>query len=58
MVLEVPAVHRAWAERHRELISGEILATTLDIAEAGADTRTPATALSDGVRVSLKKAAG
>ncbi|SHU00309.1 isoleucine--tRNA ligase [Mycobacteroides abscessus subsp. abscessus] len=58
MVLEVPAVHRAWAERHRELISGEILATTLDIAEAGPDTRTPATALGDGVRVSLKKAAG
>ncbi|SHT58148.1 Isoleucyl-tRNA synthetase IleS [Mycobacteroides abscessus subsp. abscessus] len=58
VVLEVPAVHRAWAERHRELISGEILATTLDIAEAGPDTRTPATALGDGVRVSLKKAAG
>ncbi len=31
LALAVPAERRAWAERHRELIAGEVLATSLDI---------------------------
>lgn len=58
VTLEVPAERSAWAERHRDLIAGEILATTLEIGEAGQNMRTPATDLGDGVRVSLKKTAG
>ena len=52
VVLEVPADHAAWARTHRDLIAGEILATTLTFGEAGPD----AAEVVGGVRVSVTKA--
>ncbi|MCP2318159.1 Isoleucyl-tRNA synthetase [Nocardia amikacinitolerans] len=37
VVLEVPAERLAWAQTHRDLIAGEILATALDFGPAGTD---------------------
>ncbi|WP_137723819.1 isoleucine--tRNA ligase [Prescottella subtropica] len=51
VVLQVPAERMDWAARHRELIAGEILATTLELGDAGAD----AVDLGEGVRVTIAK---
>ncbi|UGT54550.1 isoleucine--tRNA ligase [Nocardia asteroides] len=52
VTLEVPAERLAWAQTHRELIAGEILATTLDFGTAGTD----AAELTGGVRAVVAKA--
>ncbi|GEM32015.1 isoleucine--tRNA ligase [Nocardia neocaledoniensis NBRC 108232] len=52
VTLEVPAERLAWAQTHRELIAGEILATTLDFGSAGTD----AAELTGGVRAVVAKA--
>ncbi|WP_216899191.1 isoleucine--tRNA ligase [Nocardia alni] len=52
VTLDVPADRAAWAATHRELIAGEILATTLNFADAGAD----AAEIVGGVRVAITKA--
>ncbi|MFE3059320.1 isoleucine--tRNA ligase [Nocardia sp. NPDC059239] len=52
VVLDVPAERLGWAETHRELIAGEILATTLSLGEVGAD----ASEVVGGVKVSIVKA--
>ncbi|MCM6773324.1 isoleucine--tRNA ligase [Nocardia sp. CDC159] len=51
LVLEVPADKLAWARTHRDLIAGEVLATTLTFGEA---TANPAD-LVGGVRASITK---
>ncbi|GAB2705150.1 isoleucine--tRNA ligase [Nocardia thraciensis] len=52
VVLDVPTDRKQWAETHRDLIAGEILATDLSFGDAG-----PAAAeVVGGVRVSLTKA--
>ncbi|MEV0335974.1 isoleucine--tRNA ligase [Nocardia sp. NPDC050717] len=52
VTLEVPAERLAWAQTHRELIAGEILATTLDFGSAGTD----AAELTGGVKAVVAKA--
>ncbi|MFJ4657803.1 isoleucine--tRNA ligase [Nocardia sp. NPDC088792] len=52
VTLEVPADRLPWAETHRALIAGEILATTLTFGAAGAD----ASEVVGGVKVSITKA--
>ncbi|RMI29136.1 isoleucine--tRNA ligase [Nocardia stercoris] len=52
VVLEVPAERKGWAETHRDLIAGEVLATTLTFGEAGA----AAAEITGGVRVAITKA--
>ncbi|MFC9895540.1 isoleucine--tRNA ligase [Nocardia sp. NPDC127579] len=52
VVLEVPAERLGWAQTHRELIAGEILATALTFGDAGAS----AAEIVGGVKVSLAKA--
>ncbi|MEV0081034.1 isoleucine--tRNA ligase [Nocardia neocaledoniensis] len=52
VTLEVPAERLAWAQTHRELIAGEILATTLDFGTAGTD----AAELTGGVKAVVAKA--
>ncbi|MEU5408828.1 isoleucine--tRNA ligase [Nocardia asteroides] len=52
VVLEVPADRAAWAQAHRDLIAGEILATTLDFGTVGAD----AAELTGGARATVTKA--
>ncbi|WP_280265433.1 isoleucine--tRNA ligase [Nocardia wallacei] len=52
VVLDVPADRKQWAESHRDLIAGEILATTLTFGDPGPD----AAEVVGGVRVSLTKA--
>ncbi|WP_280345162.1 isoleucine--tRNA ligase [Nocardia neocaledoniensis] len=52
VTLEVPAERLAWAQTHRELIAGEILATTLDFGTAGTD----AAELTGGVKAVVVKA--
>ncbi len=52
VVLEVPAERKAWAQTHRDLIAGEILATTLAFGDAGAT----AADLVGGVRAQVAKA--
>lgn len=52
VVLEVPAERLAWAQTHRDLIAGEILATALDFGTAGAD----AAELAGGVKAAVAKA--
>ena len=49
---EVPADRAEWAARHRDLIAGEVLATTFDLGPAGPD----AIELGEGVRASIAKA--
>ncbi|MFD6272651.1 isoleucine--tRNA ligase [Nocardia asteroides] len=52
VILEVPADRAAWAQAHRDLIAGEILATTLDFGTVGAD----AAELTGGARATVTKA--
>ncbi|MGV9586997.1 isoleucine--tRNA ligase [Nocardia farcinica] len=52
VVLEVPEDRRSWAQTHRDLIAGEILATSLEFGTAGE----PAAELAGGVRASVRKA--
>lgn len=52
VVMSVPAERDQWARTHRDLIAGEILATSFEFAEPDAD----AAEIGDGVRVSLAKA--
>ncbi|MEV6064622.1 isoleucine--tRNA ligase [Nocardia asteroides] len=52
VVLEVPADRAAWAQAHRDLIAGEILATTLDFGTVGAE----AAELTGGARATVTKA--
>ncbi|RDI49845.1 isoleucine--tRNA ligase [Nocardia mexicana] len=52
VVLDVPPDRKQWAETHRDLIAGEILATTLTFGDAGTD----AAEVVGGVRVSVTKA--
>ncbi|QLY33630.1 isoleucine--tRNA ligase [Nocardia huaxiensis] len=51
VVLDVPAERLAWAQTHRDLIAGEILATALTFGDAGAD----AAEIVGGVKVSISK---
>lgn len=53
VTLEVPADRLEWASRHRELIAGEILATTLEIGDVSGDA---VVELGEGVRVVIVKA--
>ncbi|MBF6174157.1 isoleucine--tRNA ligase [Nocardia blacklockiae] len=52
LTLDVPPDRKHWAETHRTLIAGEVLATTLNFADAGPN----ATEVAGGVRVSITKA--
>src|SRR6185312_6316505 len=52
VVMSVPAERAEWAQAHRDLIAGEILATSFQFAEPAPN----AVAIGDGVRVSLSKA--
>ncbi|MDO3650000.1 isoleucine--tRNA ligase [Nocardia mangyaensis] len=52
VTLEVPAECLSWAQTHRDLIAGEILATALDFGAVGAD----AAELTGGVRAAVAKA--
>ncbi|MGV9745672.1 isoleucine--tRNA ligase [Rhodococcus zopfii] len=52
VVFEVPAGRAEWAARHRDLIAGEVLATTFELGVAG-DT---AVDLGEGVRAAITKA--
>ena len=47
----VPAEFEAWARTHRDLIAGEILATSFEFGEV-----TDGAEIGDGVRVALAKA--
>ncbi|WP_144206959.1 isoleucine--tRNA ligase [Mycobacterium tilburgii] len=51
VVMSVPAERADWAERHRELIAGEILATSFQFGEPE-----DAAQIGDGVRVAIAKA--
>ena len=51
VVLEVPQDCKEWAERHRELIAGEVLATSFSVGDAGDD----AVDLGDGIRAAITK---
>jgi isoleucyl-tRNA synthetase len=51
VILDVPADRRQWAETHRDLIAGEILATALTFGDAGPDVAE----VVGGVRVSITK---
>jgi isoleucyl-tRNA synthetase len=51
VVMSVPAQRAAWAETHRDLIAGEILATSFEFGEPA-----DAVEIGDGVQVSLRKA--
>ena len=50
VVMSVPAERAEWAAAHRDLIAGEILATSFEFGEP-----TAATEIGDGVRVSIAK---
>lgn len=52
VVLSVPEERRAWAETHRELIAGEILAVELEFGAVGEDSAQ----ITDGVRVRITRA--
>jgi len=52
--LAVPAEKQDWARTHRDLIAGEILATSFDV--VAADEVTDGAEIGDGVRVALVKA--
>lgn len=51
VVMSVPSEHQEWARTHRDLIAGEILATSFEFGEPGG-----ATEIGDGVRVAIAKA--
>jgi isoleucyl-tRNA synthetase len=52
--MAVPTEFAAWADTHRDLIAGEILATSFEF--VGTDTVLEGTAIGDGVRVAIAKA--
>lgn len=54
LVLDVPAEHAAAAQTHRELIAGEVLATSLEFGSLDGDA--DAVDLGDGVRARLTRA--
>jgi len=51
VVMAVPAERADWAQTHRDLIAGEILATSFEFGEPA-----DAAEIGDGVRVSIAKA--
>ncbi|STZ43452.1 isoleucine--tRNA ligase [Mycolicibacterium gilvum] len=51
VVMSVPSTHQQWAQTHRDLIAGEILATSFEFGEPDG-----ATEIGDGVRVAIAKA--
>lgn len=51
VVMAVPAERAEWAALHRDLIAGEILATTFEFGEPGPD----GVEIGDGVRVALRR---
>lgn len=51
VVMSVPSQHQQWAQTHRDLIAGEILATSFEFGEPDG-----ATEIGDGVRVAIAKA--
>lgn len=53
VTLQVPEDRLDWAARHRDLIAGEVLATTLELGEVGGPD---AVDLGEGVRVVIAKA--
>ncbi|RVW09005.1 isoleucine--tRNA ligase [Prescottella agglutinans] len=53
VMLDVPAERLEWATRHRDLIAGEILATTLEIGDVSGDAVVD---LGEGVRAAIAKA--
>lgn len=53
VTLAVPAERLEWATRHRDLIAGEILATTLEIGDVSGDAVVD---LGEGVRAAIVKA--
>ena len=50
VVMSVPAEYEAWARTHRDLIAGEILATSFEFGDPGDGTM-----IGDGVRVTIAK---
>ena len=57
VTLAVPESSRAWAERHAQLIAGEVLATSLDIVDADSlKDDDHARSIGEGVQLSLRKA--
>ncbi len=55
VVMSVPAERADWAQTHRDLIAGEILATSFEFGDPAAEG-SEAVAIGDGVRVSIAKA--
>jgi isoleucyl-tRNA synthetase len=55
VVLAVPAARAEWAQRHRDLIAGEVLAVELEVVGADVD-RQDLVDLGDGVRAAISKA--
>ena len=51
VVISVPSRHQEWAKTHRDLIAGEILATSFEFGDPD-----QATEIGDGVRVAIAKA--
>ncbi|EUA10966.1 isoleucine--tRNA ligase [Mycobacterium kansasii 732] len=51
VVISVPAERQAWAQTHRDLIAGEILATSFEFGDAAGGVD-----IGDGVRVAITKA--
>ena len=51
VVISVPAQHQEWAQTHRDLIAGEILATSFEFGEPDGGAE-----IGDGVRVAITKA--
>ena len=54
VALAVPAALAGWATTHRDLMAGEVLATSFEI--VGPDALVDATTIGDGVRATLAKA--
>lgn len=52
--ISVPAQYEPWAQTHRELIAGEILATSFEFVDSAALSE--ATEIGDGVRVAIARA--
>ncbi len=50
VVLSVPQAHEQWARAHRDLIAGEVLATSFEFGDP-----VEATEIGDGVRVAIAK---
>ena len=56
IALAVPGDYLEWARTHAELIANEVLATSIDVGTSLPDGAEGATDLSEGVRLSLRKA--